>query len=56
MFVCLCVHVWWWCVVFVLVSGAGVCMSGAVSATLADEINYQLSLQMVLLFVGVCVC
>ena len=31
------------------------CMSVAVTATLADEMNDQLSLQMVLLFVGGCV-
>ncbi len=53
---CLCDSEWWWCVVFVVVSDAGVCMSVAVTAILADEINDQLSLQMVLLFVGVCVC
>ena len=33
-----------------------VCMSGAVTAIVADEINEQLSVQMVLLFVCVCVC
>ncbi len=52
----MCVRVGWWCVVFVGVSAAGVCMSVAVTAILADEINDQLSLQMVSLFVGVCVC
>ncbi len=53
-FLCVCVS--WWCVLFVVFSAAGGVMSVAVAAILADEINDQLSLQMVLLFVGVCVC
>jgi hypothetical protein len=44
-----------WCVVFVVVAAAGLCVSAAVTATLADEINDGLSLLLVLLFVVGCV-